>query len=264
MAGYTDSPSAQLHAGKYTNGDPVAGIPASRVMAEQTNNLIDEINAVVAAAGDTPTFAESNQLLTAINTLLSSLAVPTSSGATGIIMYGYPQCSEFTAALPPLVDGRIYRFIPHATNHASVATTLNGKPLVTYSHETVGVVSEVIGARYKALRPGYIAEVLYRASDDVFIVLNPKESELIHGSITTSTASGTTTHGWTFNRTATGTYQISTGIRRNGRILAQNVSAGFIVSCTTLAIDGTFTLFVKDFAGALSNSSENISLFLVL
>lgn len=263
MAGYTDNPTAQLHAGKYTNGDPLAGIPASRIMAEQANNLVDEINNVVLAAGGTPNFSESNQLVAAINTLLSSLVVPTSSGATTII-YGYPQCSDFTVALPPLVDGRIYRFIPHATNHATVATTLNGKPLTTYSHETVGVVSEVIGARYKALRPGYIAEVLYRASDDVFIVLNPRESELLHFSIVVGLASGVTSNGWPYTRLSTGIYEISTGIGRNGRLLAQMPTGDFIANCGTLGTAGTFQLQIRDFNGALSNTSGNVSLFLVL
>lgn len=263
MAGYTDSPTAQLHAGKYTNGDPIAGIPASRVMAEQTNNLIDEINNVVVAAGATPNFAENNQLLAAITTLLSSLSIPVSSGATTNI-YGYAQCSEFTVALPPLVDGRIYRFIPHATNHATVATTLNGKPLVMYSHETVGVVSEVINARYKAVRPGYIAEVLYRESDDVFIVINPRESEIIHGSIVVGLASGVTSHGWTYTRISTGIYEISTGIGRNGRLLAQMPTGDFIANCATLGTNGTFQLQIRDFNGALSNTSGNVSLFLVL
>lgn len=262
MAGYTDNPSAQLHAGKYTNGDPIAGIPSSRVMAEQTNNLVDEINNVVAAAGDTPDFSENSQLIAAINKLLSALVVPTSSGATTTI-YGYPQCSDFTAAFPSLVDGRIYRFIPHATNHSSVATTLNGKPLMTYSHATVGVVGEVIGARYKALRPGYVAEVLYRASDDVFIVLNPLETEIIHGSMVLA-ASGTTNHGWTFTRIATGTYEISTGISRNGRPFAQSDGNGLIVSASTLGTAGTFVVYVRDFAGALTNGVGSISLFLVL
>lgn len=265
MAGYTDNPSAQLHTGKYTDGDPVAGIPSSRIMAEQTNSLIDEINSVVVAAGDTPDFSQTNQLLVAINKLIALLnaTIPISSGTTTTI-YGYPQCSDFTVALPTPVNASVYRFIPHATNHATVATTLNGKPLMVYSHETVGATGEVIQARYKALRPGTIAEVLYRQSDDVFIVLNPQESEIIHGSITTSGASGVTTHGWTFTRIATGTYEISTGILRNARLIANCPGADYSVRCTTMGTDGIFLMYVRDSSGALTNVAQTFSLFVVL
>lgn len=263
MAGYTDNPSAQLHAGKYTNGDPLAGIPSSRIMAEQTNNLIEEINAVVVAAGAIPDFSENDQLLSAITTLVASLNVPVSTGAVSTL-YGHLQCSDFTAALPPLVDGRIYRFIPHATNHATVDTTLNGKPLVMYSLETIGVVSEVIRARYKALRPGYIAEVLYRASDDVFIVLNPRETEMLYCTIDIGIGSGILSNGWSYTRISEGTYEISTGIRRNGRVLAQVMDGNFLANCGTLMSNGLFQVQIRDFNGALSNTSGLVTLFLIL
>lgn len=263
--------------------DPAtAGFPNGRIKNETTPGVSDDgtpndkniplniwgfMEALLAYAGIT---ADGNieqvgasQCLTAVQQIALSQGnlMPVSSGATTQI-YGFEQCDTLVVDFgSPLVNGRVYRFLPHATNHSSNPTTLNGKPLVEYAYDVIGVTGSVINARYKAIRPGRLTSVMYRSSDDVFIVMNPQESEIIHGQFTTA-ASGTVTHGWAFTRTGTGEYQIDTGIARSGLVFVNSATAGVLVSATTMA--ETFIIRVRDSAGNLVNTTASIQFMLVL
>lgn len=269
MSGYSDNPSALLHAGKYTDGDPGAGIASSRILAEQTNNIVDEMLSVVAEAGLTPDFSATDQLLEAINKLATKLSavVPVSSGST-TTLYGLPMCGVFAVALPDLVDGNVYRFIPHATNVAGGGMTINGIPVKQFANDVVNVVGmgggNVQNPRYKAVRPDTVAHVMYRESDNIFIILDRNESEILHDSFASGAALTNTSHTWTVTKTGTGTYVVSTGIKRTAHVYTRCYSGDYIVSATTMNTSGEFTVTVKTFAGALSDATESIGLLLVL
>lgn len=66
MAGFTDNPAARLHQGKHTDGDPSGGVPSSIILAEQLNNMIEEIDNALTLEGIAPNFSRSDQLKTAI------------------------------------------------------------------------------------------------------------------------------------------------------------------------------------------------------
>ncbi len=59
-------PSARLHNDKFTDGDPVNGILASRDSAEYQNMVFDELINVIVGAGLTPDESVRTQLLQAI------------------------------------------------------------------------------------------------------------------------------------------------------------------------------------------------------
>lgn len=63
-------PGVDLFGGKFTDGNPVGGIPASRDRAADMNLLYDEMIAVVVAAGGTPTEGVSTQVRDAILSLI--------------------------------------------------------------------------------------------------------------------------------------------------------------------------------------------------
>lgn len=69
---YPSDESVLLRDGKFTDGDPVNGIPASRDAAAHTNAITDELLAVITAAGLEPDENVTNQLWTAIQNQLSA------------------------------------------------------------------------------------------------------------------------------------------------------------------------------------------------
>ena len=64
--------NARLHNDKFTDGDPVNGVPASRDSAAHQNMVFDEIINAITAGGETPDEAKSDQLATVIKRILSS------------------------------------------------------------------------------------------------------------------------------------------------------------------------------------------------
>jgi hypothetical protein len=62
---------AILYSGRYHDGDPSSGIPASLISARWMNAVTDELHAILTAAGITPDINISNQILGAIQFLLS-------------------------------------------------------------------------------------------------------------------------------------------------------------------------------------------------
>lgn len=71
---YPTNPDIQLHNGKFFDGDPVNGIPASIDPAEWMNAITDELLAVIIAAGLTPAEATLTQLRDAISAIAASNA----------------------------------------------------------------------------------------------------------------------------------------------------------------------------------------------
>lgn len=68
-----------LYQGRFTNGEP--GVrPASIIPAETTNAIIDEITAVIAAAGITPDENQSTQLIEALTEIFAPLISPAFTG----------------------------------------------------------------------------------------------------------------------------------------------------------------------------------------
>jgi len=63
-------PGVDLYGGKFTDGNAVGGIPASRDRAADMNLVYDELIAVVAAAGLTPSEASQTQVRDAILALI--------------------------------------------------------------------------------------------------------------------------------------------------------------------------------------------------
>lgn len=80
-------PTVGLVGGKFSDGDPVNGIPASRWPSETADAIMDELIAVIDAAGIVPDEATLDQVKTAIATLIAAAA---------------PQ-SNFAAAVDPAV-----------------------------------------------------------------------------------------------------------------------------------------------------------------
>lgn len=62
-------PGVALQAGKFSNGDPLSGIPPSLDRAEDMNRVYDELIALVVGAGLTPSEADSTQILQAVKAL---------------------------------------------------------------------------------------------------------------------------------------------------------------------------------------------------
>ncbi|MBJ7537148.1 hypothetical protein [Marinomonas transparens] len=58
-----------LYQGRFTDGNPVAGIPASVASAKHMNMIYDELITLIEGAGVTPDETKQNQVLEAINTL---------------------------------------------------------------------------------------------------------------------------------------------------------------------------------------------------
>lgn len=79
--GALPAPAAAGTEGYFTEGNPGAGVPPTRVRADWLNQIQEELRAVVVAGGLTPSKTTLNQLLSALNALFA----PTTSlgGASG-------------------------------------------------------------------------------------------------------------------------------------------------------------------------------------
>ncbi|MHB1227681.1 MAG: gp53-like domain-containing protein [Desulfurivibrionaceae bacterium] len=77
-------PDIGLVGGKFTDGDVVGGVPASRDPAVWANSITDELLNIITAAGLTPTEGDNNQVLEAI-TLLRAAGFAISLTGNGYI-----------------------------------------------------------------------------------------------------------------------------------------------------------------------------------
>ncbi len=63
--------NARLHNDKFTDGDPVNGVPASRDSAAHQNMVFDELTNAITAGGESPDEAKNDQLATIIKKVMS-------------------------------------------------------------------------------------------------------------------------------------------------------------------------------------------------
>lgn len=75
-----------LLAGEFTDGNPAEGVPASLDPAEWANAVTNEILNVITAAGLTPNETVTNQLLAAIQHLISSGSIPDATDSAAGLM----------------------------------------------------------------------------------------------------------------------------------------------------------------------------------
>lgn len=70
-----DGPGATAN-NRFTDGDPVSGVPATMVTDDWANDIQEELMSILAARGITPVKGTTNQVLTAINGLISASITP--------------------------------------------------------------------------------------------------------------------------------------------------------------------------------------------
>lgn len=151
-------PNVNLLNGKFTDGNPSAGIPASLDPSEWANLVTDEILNVLEAADILPSENANNQLAVAIQSC--QLNIATDTGAANAYACAY------TPAVEELTDGLKLSF---QASHANTgASTLNVNGLGA---------EPIVGAAHAALQGGEIVvggklQVIWSASLNAFILLN--------------------------------------------------------------------------------------------
>lgn len=114
---YPDSPD--LYEGKFTDGDPVAGIPASVASAEHMNAVYDELAALIAAGGIAPDAADLAQVAKSVGNQLRSRRLFDVSGDENDIVLTTPDGRQPVTSLS---DYDEFSFIVSATNSLSTMT----------------------------------------------------------------------------------------------------------------------------------------------
>jgi hypothetical protein len=130
-------PTVGLVGGKFTDGNPVGGIPASRDPSSWANLVTDELLAVIEAAGIAPSEAIANQLAIAIQS--GSLNRADDTGVANAY-----ECN-FAPAFNVLADGMILSFRAAHANTGACTLMVNG-----YGPYNI------IGQAFKALQGGEI------------------------------------------------------------------------------------------------------------
>lgn len=196
-----------------------------------------------------PETALASQYLEGLKTIIASPIYSVSTGST-VNTYGVPSCAAFTVALPgTLVDQQVYRFISHATNPDGGAFTINGKDALVWNFQA----SATLTPRYKTIRPNMVVEALYDLALDSFIILNPRETIVLHDTFSTAASGTTDTYGIPFTRFSTGRYSLDTGFPAH-RGIAQTMDANYVCGYTS------GSLYVRDYAGTLTNGATSITL----
>lgn len=103
---YPSDPEIGLVGGKFTDGNPGGGVPASIDPAAWANAVTDEILAVIVLAGDTPDEGDNTQLSQAIAALIAAAVGAISSDN----VYDWPFNAGFTSIMSalPLIDEQSY------------------------------------------------------------------------------------------------------------------------------------------------------------
>lgn len=150
-------PNVNLLNGKFTDGNPSAGVPASLDPSEWANLVTDELLNVLAAAGIAPSEAINNQLATAIQ----SCMLNTGGDSGGANAYA---CT-FTPEITALTDGLKLSFQAAHANTGPSTLSVNGLP-----------AAPILGGAHAALQGGEIVadgkiEVIWSAVLDAFVLL---------------------------------------------------------------------------------------------
>lgn len=134
---YPSDPSIGLVGGKFTDGDPLGGVPASRDPSSWANGMTDELLNVITAAGLTPDEADNTQLLAALGGFVKSLTTNGYAKLPGglIIQWGLSMASTAGVSVTwPLTW-------PHACLAAAETDqTANCTPHAMTSFTTTGFV----------------------------------------------------------------------------------------------------------------------------
>ncbi|MBJ7537151.1 hypothetical protein [Marinomonas transparens] len=151
-----------LYQGKFTDGDPVAGIPASIASADHMNTVYDELTAAIVAGGVVPDANDVTQLAHAIGKQLRSKRLLEVSGTANAIMLTTP---EGQRPVTGLSDYDEFSFIVAATNTDVVTIQIDSLAAVPLS----GVVSDTQVFETALLTVQYIAGSFYIVNQ-----INPK------------------------------------------------------------------------------------------
>lgn len=157
---YPDSPD--LFEGKFTDGDPVAGISASVASADHMNAVYDELKALIVAGGIVPGTADLAQVAKSIGNQLRSKQVFDVSGTADAIILTTPAGKQPVTALR---DYDEFSFIVSATNTATVTIKVDALAAMLLT----GVVSDTQIFETALLTVRYISGAFYIAEQ-----INPK------------------------------------------------------------------------------------------
>ncbi|MGO2354627.1 MAG: hypothetical protein ACTH58_07805 [Marinomonas foliarum] len=157
---YPDSPD--LFEGKFTDGDPVAGIPASVASADHMNAVYDELKALIAAGGIVPGAADLAQVAKSIGNQLRSKQLFDVSGTANAIILTSPAGKQ---PVTTLNDYDEFSFVASATNTGLVTIKIDSLAAMSLA----GVVSDTQIFETALLTVRYIAGSFYIANQ-----INPK------------------------------------------------------------------------------------------
>lgn len=127
-----DYPKSQnLHQGKFTDGDPITGIPASIASADHINAVYDEIHAAIVAGGLTPSTDDLAQLATSIGNQVRSKRLFEVSGTADAIILTTPAGKQLVTILN---DYDEFSFIVASTNTDLVTVTIDSMSTISINN----------------------------------------------------------------------------------------------------------------------------------